>query len=381
MARGLDIGGRPSGEKSIRAGVIGCGTHGFRNIYPAFQFAGVDLVAVTDHHAERAEAFAKLFGAERTYTDHAQMLAKEKDLDAVFVVTDYDQRSRPQFPRLAMDVMRAGRHAWIEKPPAASVAEIDAMLACERETGKFTMVGFKKMFFPAIEKVKEIIRAREKFGRATQVFVRYPQYVPAADEFGDLRGNRKLVGFLDHVVHPASVLQFLMGPVKSLHVVRDASGGAFASLVFRSGAVGVIHFACGQSGTSPLERLEVVGVGANVVVENGVKLTWYRKGERGPGGYGRAPNFIGPDEGAPIVWEPEFSLGQLYNKGLFLLGYYGEIAEFARCVRENARPAKANLDDAREVMKLYEAFARGPGVTVELPGCAGKPETGSSKPD
>ena len=382
MTRGLDIAGRPGGEKSIRAGFIGCGSHAFRNIYPAFQFAGVDLVAVTDHHPDRASGFAKLFGAERTYTEHAQMLAKEKDLDAVFVVTDYDQRSRPQFPKLAMDVMRAGLHAWIEKPPAASVAEIDAMLACERETGKFTMVGFKKMFFPAIEKVKEIIGAREQFGRPTQIFVRYPQYVPAADEFGDLRGNRKLVGFLDHVVHPASILQFLMGPVKSLSYVRDASGGAFASLTFRTGAVGAIHFAHGQSGTSPLERLEVVGEGANVVVENGVKLTWYRPGRRGigdspnsnksgtvpnSGGYGRAPGFIGPDEGAPIVWEPEFSLGQLYNKGLFLLGYYGEIAEFVRCVRANARPAKANLDDAREVMKLYEAFARGPGVTVVLP--------------
>jgi predicted dehydrogenase len=283
------------------------------------------------------------------------MLAKERDLDAVFVVTDYDARCRPQFPRLACDVMRAGLHAWIEKPPAASVAEIDEMLACERETKRFTMVGFKKMFTPAVEKVKEII-GRPEFGRATQIFIRYPQYVPAAGEFGDLRGNRKLVGFLDHMVHPASVLVHLMGPVKSLHVVRDAAGGAFASLVFQSGAVGTIHFAHGQSGTSPLERLEVVGEGANVVVDNGVRLTYYRAGERGPGGYGRATSFIGPDEGAPIVWEPEFSLGGLDNKGLFLLGYYGEVAEFAQCVRENRRPAKANLDDAREVMRLYELF-------------------------
>ncbi len=365
MARGLDIAGRPTQEKPIRAGFIGCGTHAFRNIYPALQFAPVDLVAVTDHHADRAAAFAKLFGAERTYADHREMIIKE-DLDAVFIVTDYDAKSEPQFPRLACDVMRARIHAWIEKPPAPNVADIDDMLACEKETGKFTMVGFKKMFFPAVEKAKEIISGAE-FGRATQVFARYPQYVPAADEFGALRGNRKLVGFLDHVVHPASVLQYLMGPVKSLHVVRDASGGAFASFVFRSGAVGCIHFAFGQSGTSPLERLEIVGEGANVVVENGVKLTWFRKGERGAGGYGRSPNFIGPDASAPIVWEPEWSLGQLYNKGLFLLGYYGEVAEFVRCVRENTRPAKANLDDAREVMKLYEAFARAEGGTVELP--------------
>jgi len=366
MARGLDIGGRPGGEKSIRVGFIGCGSHAFRNIYPTFQFLPLDLVAVCDHNADRREPFAKLFGADRTYADHREMLAKEIDLEAVFIVTDYDASCRPQFPQLAIDVMRAGMHAWIEKPPAASVDEIDAMRAVERETGKFTMVGFKKCFFPAIEKVKEIITS-DAFGTPGQIFVRYPQYLPAADEKATLRGNRKLVGFLDHVVHPASIVQYLMGPVKTMHTVRDASGGGFANLVFRSGAVGTIHFSFGQSGTSPLERLEVVGDGANVVVENGVKLTWYRPGGRGEGGYGRSVNFIGPDDAAPVVWEPEFSLGQLYNKGLFLLGYYGEVAAFAACVRENRRPAKCNLDDAREVMKLYEAFMGPENEVIVLP--------------
>lgn len=366
MARGLDIGGRPGGEKSIRVGFIGCGSHAFRNIYPVFQFTPVDLIAVCDHHAERREPFAKLFGAERTYADHAGMLAAEKDLDAVFIVTDYDAGCRPQFPKLACDVMRAGLHAWIEKPPAASVAEIDEMLAVEAQTGKFTMVGFKKCFFPAIKKVKEII-GREEFGTPQQVFARYPQYIPTAEEMRTLRGNRRLVGFLDHIVHPASIVQFLMGPVRTLFYVRDAAGGGFASLTFRSGAVGTIHLSHGQSGTSPLERLEVVGTGANVVVENGVRLTYHRPGERGAGGYGRSPNFLGPDEAAPVVWEPEWSLGQLYNKGLFLLGYYGEVDAFARCVLANRRPEKCNLDDAREVMKLYEAFGRGEGKVIELP--------------
>ena len=100
---------------------------------------------------------------------------------------------------------------------------------------------------------------------------------------------------------------------------------------------------------------------------HGVKLIYYRRGERGPGGYGRAPSFIGPDSGAPIIWEPEWSLGQLYNKGLFLLGYWGEVDYFARCVRENRRPEKCSLDDAREVMKLYEAFLGREGTTIELP--------------
>jgi predicted dehydrogenase len=126
----------------------------------------------------------------------------------------------------------------------------------------------------------------------------------------------------------------------------------------------VIHFAHGMSGTSPLERMEVIGSGANVFVDNGVKLTYHRPGGRGPGGYGSSPCFIGPDEAAPIVWEPEFSLGQLYNKGLFMLGYYGEVAYFADCVRTNTPPAKAGLDDVLEITKVYEAFMKAEGELV-----------------
>jgi predicted dehydrogenase len=66
------------------------------------------------------------------------------------------------------------------------------------------------------------------------------------------------------------------------------------------------------------------------------------------------------------VWEPEFSLGQLYNKGLFLLGYYGEINEFARSILESRTPRKATLTHAIQVTRLFEAFAEGPGREIAL---------------
>ena len=37
---------------------------------------------------------------------------------------------------------------------------------------------------------------------------------------------------------------------------------------FVNDATGVLHFTAGRSGTSPLERVELVGNGANVVVDN-----------------------------------------------------------------------------------------------------------------
>jgi len=167
-------------EPEIRAGFIGCGSHAFRNIYPTFQFAPVNLVAACDLEIEKARAFAATFGAQSAYDDYRRMLAEE-DLDAVFIVVGYDQASRPSYSPIAVDCLEAGCHVWIEKPPAASCAEIEAMQRAAEAAGKHVMVGFKKMFFPANRKAKALMSS-EAFGRASMVLLEYPQYIPTLEE-------------------------------------------------------------------------------------------------------------------------------------------------------------------------------------------------------
>ena len=352
-----------SETRKIRAGFIGCGGHAFRNVYPTFQYAPVDLMATCDLVEDRARQFARQFGAHRHYTDHREMLEKE-DLDGVFIVTGYGPNNRPLYPPLAIDCMRAGVCAWIEKPPAASVAEIDEMMAVEKETGMFTLVGLKKAFFPAIQRMKEITE-RPEFGGVTSINLKYPQYIPDEGE-KDLATSGKMRGFLDHLVHPGSIVEYMMGKIRHIYYERSPNGGGVMTMKFSSGASGVLHFTHGRSGAGPLERVEVVGKGANVVVDNGVRLTYYRPGGRGTGGYGRAMDFIGDDDRAPIIWEPEWSLGQLYNKNIFLLGYAFEVIEFAACVLEDRYPTRGSLAAARELMKLYEAFQRPPGEVIVI---------------
>jgi len=350
-------------QDKIRAGFIGCGGHSFRNVYPCFKYAPIDLIATCDLVEERAQSFARTFGAERAYSDHREMLENE-DLDAVFIVTGYSEDNRPLYPPLAMECMRAGCHVWIEKPPAASVTEIEDMMAVSEETDRIVLVGIKKAFFPAIQRMKEITE-REEFGGISSIYLKYPQYLPDEDE-KDLSTSGRMRGFLDHIVHPGSIIDYIGGPIDHLSYERSPNGGGVASLKFTSGATGVLHFTHGRSRTGPLERVEVVGNGANVIVDNGVKLTYYRPGGRGEGGYGHATNFIGDDRGAPILWEPEWSLGQLYNKQIFLLGYAFEIIEFAECVLENRKPTRGSLVSARELMKLYEAFLNPPGEIISI---------------
>lgn len=348
-------------QQRIRLGAIGCGGHAQRNIFPTFQFAPVDLAAICDTDRSKAEECAHVWKVPAIYADYREMLDTEQ-LDAVVIVTNYDERGRPRYPALVPDVLRSGSHAWIEKPPAARSDEILMMREVSRETGKFIGVGFKKMFYPANVKVKEIISAPE-FGAVSSITARYPESLPP---FADRSDDRKMQGFLDHIVHPYSMLRYLAGPIESLYVERNQrSGASVTALRFCSGAVGSLHLAGGQSGFSPLERTEIVGQGTNVVVDNNLRVTYYRAG--GPqGGYGRAGTYYGDNDSAPLIWEPEFSLGQLYNKGLFLLGYAPEIMEFCQCVLQNRAPDVGNLEDAYELLQIYEAYRQLDGQVIKL---------------
>lgn len=346
--------------RRLRIAAIGCGGHAIRNIFPTFQYAPVDFVAACDLNLERAENACRVFGGREAYTDHRAMLDRVRP-DAVFIVTNYDEFAHPRYPSLAADAMRAGAHAWIEKPPAASSAEIRALIDISAQTDRLVGVGLKKMFTPAMSKAREII-ARPEFGGVASVTARYPQNLPPYDDRAD---DRKMVGFLDHVCHPYSVLLALAGPVSSIYVERASSGASVTAIRFRNGAVGSLHLSAGQSGMAPLEQTEIVGNRANIVIENNVRVTYYRPGEPASG-YGREGTMFGPDESAPLHWEPEFSLGQLYNKGIFLLGYAPEIIDFCDCVLTARKPERGSLGDALEIMKVYEAYRERDGQVIHI---------------
>jgi predicted dehydrogenase len=348
-------------DRKLRVAFIGAGGHSFRNVYPTFQYAPVDLVAICDRDSHRASAYARQFGAAAHYTDHQKMLRDEKP-EAVFIVTAYEPDGRVQATQLALDVLEAGAHVWMEKPTAATLREVRTLTEASRRTGRQVMTGLKKIFTPAFERLHRIVRS-EAFGGPASICVRYPQNMPPIEQRTD---RRRLIGLLDHIYHPAAIITCLMGRTERMHYEWEPfNGGSVTTMRFTSGAIGTLHLTAGQSGSSPLERVEVIGRGENAVLENGVRLTYYRRGSRG--GYGRSPSYLVPEDQAPLSWEPEFSLGQLYNKNLFYLGYVPEVLHFCRSVLDNTPLQKGTLEQVLEIMKLYEAYlATPPGTPVTL---------------
>ena len=348
-------------ERRVRVGFVGAGGHSYRNVYPTFRYAPVELVAVCDLDADRAAGYAKAFGAERTYASHEEMLARE-ELDAVFIVTAFTPDGRVQATDIALDALAAGRHVWMEKPTATSVAEVEQLMRASEESKRIVMTGLKKVFTPAMERVKQLI-SEPAFGRLASISLRYPLAMPPPAERGDLNAVRDL---LDHVYHPGAVINYLAGPIERMSYEWEPfGGGSVTSMRFVDGAVGQLHLVGNASGSSPLEHLEVAGLGANIVVDNGVTVTYYRRAERPA--YGRASSYLVADDEAPLRWEPEFSLGQLNNGNLFTLGYVQEVRHFCDAVLSGRQPAKGSLADALEIAKLFEAYrSTPPGVTVQV---------------
>lgn len=345
----------------VRVGFIGCGSHAFRNIYPCLQFLPVDLLAVCDVNQEKANLFKRQFGARSFYTDYKTMLDKE-ELDAVMVVVGFGEDGAPLYLPIVNDILKRGIPVWFEKPPARNAAEVQEMIRSAKKGKTFAQVGFKKMFMPSVEKVRQIIHTKD-FGKVTTYTLRYPVDLPKDIREIEKAGPRR---FLDDFVHVASTIIALVGRPDYLFYRRSKNDGAIATLVHNKGYVGSIHLCPGASEMCPLEQLEIVGESENITLDNNIKIVHYRSTKRLP--YGRTESFIPSAKYGAEIFMPEFSLGQLYNKGLFLLGYYNEVKEFIKSVHDKRNPKHAGLDDALAVMQLYDAFAGEEGENIKIGG-------------
>jgi predicted dehydrogenase len=340
-------------ERRLRAGFVGCGGHSFRNVYPVLRYLPVDLVAVCDLDADRAKAYASIFGAERSYTDHQDLLGE--GLDCVFVVTGV-----ASYTDIAVDALSAGVATWVEKPPVSSLDDVARIRAVQGDTQY--AVGLKKAFAPANQKLREL-SSREEFGTVRSLALRYAQVIPTVADLRDRTAMHDY--FLDHLCHPLAVLRLLGGEAASLYYERTDNGSGVAVFTMRSGAVASLHLPWAMSMRAIQERTEINGDRASAWSENNTRVTYAPNPPLRDLHYGRDERHTEDLHGV-TVWEPEFSLGQLYNTGAFLLGYYGELAHFCDAVLAGTAVEIGNLDWAEEGIRIFDAFAEGPGTVVTL---------------
>src|SRR6185503_881005 len=83
-------------------------------------------------------------------------LLGDPELDAIVLATPV-----PTHAALATRVLEAGKHCFVEKPLAQSVADAERAVAAAERAGKVLMVGHLLEHHPAVAKLKEIADAGE----------------------------------------------------------------------------------------------------------------------------------------------------------------------------------------------------------------------------
>lgn len=339
-------------ERRVRVGVVGVGSHSYRNVLPTLTYLPVDLVAIADVNAEVGAVTARQYAA-RAYTSTAEMYAAEQ-LDAVLLCV-----SAHQHPRLAIEAFEAGLHVWMEKPVGTSVADVDRMIAARGD--RVCVVGYKKVFMPAAVKAREIL-ALPEFGPLRTITGTYTMSIPRGDReyIASGQGNH----WLADGGHPTSLVLALGGA--PTHVATHRAGDDSAVLVIRheSGALTSLHFAESVPRFQPLERFTFTGSGRSLEIRNSRRVTYQRGIEFD---YHAGTSFAPPglDSGA-IVWEAQDGMNTLENKAVFTQGLWGELDYFLDRVLAGQSAELSSLEFARQVMQVYEAAILSDDDMVEI---------------
>lgn len=183
---------------------------------------GVGIVGYGKMGRTRAQAISELgraevvsiFDSNPTSVPEARLLAASPEavfenpaVAAVFICTP-NHLNKP----LTIAALRAGKHAFCEKPPAFTAAEVEEIRAVEKESGRCLMYGFNHRHHESICRMKEIAESGE-MGRILWMRGRYGKEVDKTF-FDGWRAKRELAGggiLLDQGIHMLDLFLYLGG--------------------------------------------------------------------------------------------------------------------------------------------------------------------------
>jgi UDP-N-acetylglucosamine 3-dehydrogenase len=135
----------------LRIGVIGLGWFGEIHCEAIAGIPNLELAALCTRRPDRLAEQAKKFGVKKTYADYRDMLA-DKDIDAVSIVTMWDQHTEP-----ATAALNAGKHVFLEKPMASTVADCNTIIAAAKKAKGILQIGHICRFNPRYRMAKQAI--------------------------------------------------------------------------------------------------------------------------------------------------------------------------------------------------------------------------------
>jgi predicted dehydrogenase len=149
---------RFSANDKLNIGVIGCNGMGWSNTNSILKMNDVDLLGICDVDnnviKKRMTDYAALRkNIPKTYSDYRTLL-NNKDIDAVIIGTPDHWHCK-----IMVDAVKAGKHVYVEKPVANSIAECNLMVSAQEKTGKIVQAGQWQRSGPHYKKAIDIVRS------------------------------------------------------------------------------------------------------------------------------------------------------------------------------------------------------------------------------
>ena len=254
-----------------KVGQVGLGYWG-KNLVRNFDELA-ELTWLCDAAPELREEFARRHPQARVTALFDDVLAD--DVEAVVIATPV-----PTHHELALRALEAGKHVFVEKPPAMRETEMDELVAVAEEKQLTLMPGHLLLYHPGVLKLKELVDA----GGLGEVLCVYGN----RQNLGIIRQDENALWSLG--VHDLSVILYLVDedPVETIAHGRDfltpgVEDVVFCYLRFPSGKIAHMHL----SWLDPhkMRKMTVVGTEKMAVfddMELERKVTIYDKAPEQP---------------------------------------------------------------------------------------------------
>jgi predicted dehydrogenase/threonine dehydrogenase-like Zn-dependent dehydrogenase len=259
-----------AGPTEPGVGLIGAGGFMAGTLVPALGAAGLGrVVSVTSASGRTARRLAEETGIARVVTD-AEAVIADPAVDAVVIATPHDRHATQ-----VVEALTAGRHVFCEKPLALSFDELDTVEAAWRSAGTSLLVGFNRRHAPLVARALDHLGPGP--GPLTMTYRVNAGPVPAGHWYADRRQGGRLLGEVCHFVDlccalagsPPSWVQARGSGADELLLASDL----VVTVGFADGSLAAITYASGGHPATPKERLEILGRGRTVVIDDFRSLT------------------------------------------------------------------------------------------------------------
>lgn len=137
----------------MKVGLIGCGMVASLHMKAYKAMESVQVSALSDMNVKRAEAFAKSYGIDKTFSSYFDLLAL-KDLDFVDICTPTSTHET-----IVRDAAESGVNVLMEKPMARTSVECNRMIEEARKHSIQLCVCHNQLFYPHVQRLKSIVNS------------------------------------------------------------------------------------------------------------------------------------------------------------------------------------------------------------------------------